>query len=96
MKELTPVGYWWNTQPSNDMPIYNIDGALYCADGWNGEAYVHSFRVLNAYDLDTDHPQPVTLRPVYVFQAEGIDLDAIEEMSDEWYRVIAIADFIID
>lgn len=96
MKELNPVGYWWNAQPSNDMPIYNIDGVLYCADGWNGEAYVHSFRVLNAYDLDTEHPQPVTLRPVYVFQAEGIDLNTIEEMSSEWYRLVTIADFIIE
>lgn len=36
IKEITPVAHWWNAQPSNDMPIYDIDGVLYCADGWNG------------------------------------------------------------
>lgn len=75
MNELKPVAHWWNAQPSNDMPIYDIGGALYCADGWNGQAFLQSFRVLNAYDLDADHPQPVELWPVYHFQAEPGDYD---------------------
>lgn len=75
IKEITPVTHWWNAQPSNDMPIYDIDGVLYCADGWNGEAYLHSFRVLNAYDLDAEHPQEVQLWPVYRFQMEDRDFD---------------------
>lgn len=75
IKEIAPVARWWNAQPSNDMPIYNINGALYCADGWNGEAYLHSFRVLNAYDLDEAHPQEVELWPVYRFQAENREFD---------------------
>lgn len=75
MNELKPVAHWWNAQPSNDMPIYDIGGALYCADGWNGEAFLKSFRVLNAYDLDADHPQPVELWPVYRFQAEAREFD---------------------
>ncbi len=75
MNEIKPVTHWWDAQPSNDMPIYDIGGALYCADGWNGEAFLESFRVLNAYDLDPDHPQPVELWPVYRFQAEGRDFD---------------------
>lgn len=75
IKEIAPVAHWWNAQPSNDMPIYDIGGVLYCADGWNGEAYLHSFRVLNAYDLDADHPQEVELWPVYRFQAENREFD---------------------
>ena len=75
MNEIKPVAHWWNAQPSNNMPIYDIGGALYCADGWNGEAFLRSFRVLNAYDLDADHPQTVELWPVYRFQAESRDYD---------------------
>lgn len=93
MKELIPVDSWWNAQPSDPMPIYNLGGVLYCAAGWNGEAYTRAFRVLNRYEVDAEHPQPVTLRPVYIFQAEGINLDDVEENSDEWNRVTAFADF---
>ena len=80
---ITPVAFWWNAQPSNDMPIYDIDGILYCADGWNGEAYLHSFRVLNAYDLDAEHPQEVELWPVYRFEAENRDFDEGDDTAAE-------------
>lgn len=93
MKEIKPVDYWWNAQQGEEMPIYDLGGVLYCAAGWNGEAYTRAFRVLNRYEVDQENPQPVTLRPVYVFQAEGIDLDGVEENSDEWNRVTAFADF---
>lgn len=87
IKAIAPVDSWWNAQPSNDMPIYDIDGALYCADGWNGEAYLHSFRVLNRYDLDTENPQEVELWPVYRFQAEGREFD--EEDADRDSEIVA-------
>ena len=93
IKSIEPITNWHNAQPSDPMPIYNINGTLYCAAGWNGEAFVHSFRVLNRYDVDPDYPEEVTLRPLYVFEVEGIDLDNIEENSDEWNRVTAFADF---
>jgi hypothetical protein len=80
---ITPVAHWANAQPSNDMPIYNIGGVLYCADGWNGEAYLHSFRVLNAYALDTEHPQEVELWPVYRFEAENRDFDEGDDTAAE-------------
>lgn len=76
IKAITSVDSWWN----GDMPIYDIDGVLYCADGWNGEEYIHSFRVLNRFDLDPEHPQEVVLRPVYRFEAEGREYD--EENAD--------------
>jgi hypothetical protein len=93
MKELIPVDSWWTAQPIDPMPIYDLGGVLYCAAGWNGEAYTRAFRVLNRYEVDAENPQEVTLRPVYIFQAEGIDLDGVEENSDEWNRVTAFADF---
>ena len=93
MKELKPVDHWHAEQPSEPMPIYDLGGVLYCAAGWNGEAYTRAFRVRNRYEVDAENPQEVTLRPVYVFQAEGIDLDTVEENSDEWDRVTAFADF---
>lgn len=83
IKEITPVAYWWNAQPSNDMPIYDIGGVLYCADGWNGEAYLHSFRVRNAYDLDVEHPQEVELWPVYRFQMEDREFDEDDDTAAE-------------
>ena len=83
IKEIAPVTHWWNAQPSNDMPIYDIGGVLYCADGWNGEAYLHSFRVLNAYDLDTDHPEEVELWPVYRCEVEGREFADDDETAGE-------------
>nr|DAQ00593.1 MAG TPA: hypothetical protein [Caudoviricetes sp.] len=83
IKEITPVAHWWNAQPSNDMPIYDIGGVLYCADGWNGEAYTQSFRVLNAYNLDADHPQEVELWPVYRYQAENREFDEDDDTAAE-------------
>ena len=80
---ITPVAHWANAQPSNDMPIYNIGGVLYCADGWNGEAYLHSFRVLNAYALDTEHPQEVELWPVYRYEVEGREFAEDDETAGE-------------
>ena len=81
--KITPVDHWANAQPSNDMPIYDIGGVLYCADGWNGEAYTHSFRVLNAYDLDADHPQEVELWPVYRYEVEGREFAEDDETAGE-------------
>lgn len=33
IKAITPIDYWWNAGPSDEMPIYSIGGALYCASG---------------------------------------------------------------
>lgn len=65
------------------MPIYDIGGALYCADGWNGEAYLHSFRILNANDLDSEHPQEVELWPVYRYEVESREFAEDDETAGE-------------
>nr|DAJ45345.1 MAG TPA: hypothetical protein [Caudoviricetes sp.] len=79
IKEITPVDHWANAQPSESMPIYEIDGALYCAYNWNGEEWTRSFRVLNRYDLDEEHPREYGLRPIYRYEVEDREFDEDDE-----------------
>lgn len=87
IEAISPVDYWWAAQSSIDMPIYDADGVLYCADGWNGEAYLHSFRVLNRFDIDPEHPQEVELWPIYRYEAECWEYD--EENADYDNQIVA-------
>lgn len=87
IKAITPIDYWWNAGPSDEMPIYSIGGALYCASGWNGEAYLHSFPVTSRYDA-IPGAREVELRPIYAYEALGVDPDTIREDADEYLNQI--------
>lgn len=65
---ISPSEYWWNATVSDDMPIYDIGGKLYCAAGWNGEIYLHSFRVLDRFTAADNEEHE--LLPIYRFQDE--------------------------
>lgn len=73
---------WWNAGLA-DMPIYKIGDALYCCDGWNGEAYTEAFRVLDHFMIDKTHPGSVTLRPIYRFEDEEREFDEDDETASE-------------
>lgn len=78
------------------IPVYLLNGHYYAADGWNGEEYLDSwecedFKYNTGYGVKpgTD----CTLRPIYAFQANGIDLDSLDESSQEFEDAIQIVDF---
>ena len=82
----------WHGWP--DIHIVEIDGVLYALSGWNGEKYTDCWECL-------DQCTPVegssyTLTPVYRFEVENIDLDTIEENSDEWDKAIEIVDYRVE
>lgn len=78
--EVTPVDCWWDAQVSDSMDIYRVGDSLICAAGWNGEAYVQSFRVTDRFTVaDSD---VLTLRPVYRYEDEERDPD--EDAEDDF------------
>lgn len=93
IKAITPVDYWWNAQASDEMPIYDLGGKLYCAAGWNGEAYAQSFQVVNRFE--EVGAREVELWPIYRFDAEGVDPGSVEEGSDEWDHLSEVVGFSI-
>ena len=82
-QRVEPCAYWWNAPASDDMPIYKIGGALYCATGWNGESYLHSFRVLDR--LTAADSEEHILRPIYRYQDEDRQPD---EDNDDDFEII--------
>lgn len=84
------LGKWWN---SNSVEIVEMeDGRHIALDGWNGEQYTDCWQVGGENDMDIVK-DGMTFKPVYRFQAEELDLDSIEEDSDEWDRAMEVVDF---
>lgn len=79
--EISPVDNWWN-EGIYPMPIYKIRDALYCCESWNGERY-KAFRVLDRYEEDPAHPEPVTLTPIYRFDDEDREFDEDDDSASE-------------
>lgn len=78
------------------IPVYLLNGHYYAASGWNGEEYLDSWECAD-FKYDTGcgvkPGTDCTLRPVYAFQADGIDLDSLDESSQEFEDAIQIVDF---
>lgn len=83
------VGTWWNDR---DIQLWKIGPDVYALDGWNGEAYLHCWKCTGKGLMDASE-QEYEIRPVYRFEAEGIDLDNLEEGSNEWDHACEIVDF---
>lgn len=89
-----PVGYWWN---DSRIEVFEIDGKYYAAAGWNGEKYEDSFEVTRRVgNTFFDAAADCVLAPVYRFEAEDIDLDRIEEGTDEWDSAVEIVDYHVE
>lgn len=56
------VGYLWNDK---DIKIVEIDGEMYALDGWNGESYLHCWKVLDEEGLKQADNKEYILTPVY-------------------------------
>lgn len=85
------IDHWHGATVSEDMPIIEAENKLICLYGWNGESWTESFEVLDKYE----EAQPRNIydaRPVYRWEEEGIDIDALEEGSDEEAEALEIVD----
>lgn len=78
------------------IPVFLLNGHYYAANGWNGEEYLDSWECVD-FKYDTGYGvvpgSNCTLRPVYFWQVENIDLDGLDEASQEFEDAIQIADF---
>lgn len=82
------IGRWWN----GGQEIVKMDnGELYALDGWNGERWLHCWQCADRYEYIGD--EEYEIRPVYRFQAEKIDLDALEEGGPEEERALEVVDY---
>ena len=59
---------------------------LYKKD-WNGDKYTEGFDGINKAELNHCYV------PVYRFEIEGIDINVLEENSEEWLRAVEIVGF---
>ena len=89
---IKSAGYFFESR----IPVFLLNGHYYAANGWNGEEYLDSWECVN-FKYDTGYGvvpgSNCTLRPVYVWQVENIDLDGLDEASQEFEDAIQIADF---
>lgn len=61
------------------------DGTLLFEQDWNGEIYRNGFK--DAKDTNYEY------RPVYKFQVDNINIDDLEENSEEWNKALEIIGF---
>lgn len=80
------IGNWNN---DSRVGLYDMgDGRIIAVTDWNGEMWSECWEV---YPDGSTGPS-FEARPVYRFQAENIDLSALEENSKEWDRAVEIVD----
>ena len=84
------IGNWWNDR-SIAMIELN-DGNVYALNGWNGEEYEECWMCSGEHYMDASEESYI-LRPVYRFDAEGIDLSQFEEGTPEWDHAVEIVDY---
>lgn len=72
--------------------LVNIKGQVYALYGWNGEVYGDCWLCI---DQLTPAPEDkcYTIRPVHRFERDGIDINALEENSQEWDRAVEVVDY---
>ena len=90
---MKKIGLWWSD--SSTELVQMDDGAIYALAGWNGEKYTGCWRCLDPLTPDPDGRE-YTLRPVYRYQVEGIELGGLEGNSDEWDAAVTIVDYTVE
>ena len=83
------VGYWNGTE----IEIVEVDGNLYALSEWNGEKYTNCWKCVDQRTVDPEEPGRFTAKPIYRFMVDGIDLDELEENSEEWENDVEIVDY---
>lgn len=83
------LGKWWN---SPDKEIYYIEGKRLVLNNWNGEIYYECFEVAKNL-IDIVGNKKYDVKPIYYFETEKINLDSLEENSEDWEKAIEIVDY---
>ena len=83
------VGFW----TGDPIKMMEIDGDIYALSGWNGEKVLDCWTCLDEWTVDPNEPGRFVATPVYRFQEEGIDLETLEENSEEWQNAVEIVDY---
>lgn len=82
-----------------NIEIIEYKNKFYCLSGWNGERYFDCwecdkpFWFNGKYSANQKSNEKYTFTPIYNYQIENIDLETIEENSDEWLNAVEIVDF---
>jgi hypothetical protein len=72
----------------DNLADYELEnGILLFEEDWNTEIYRNGYDTINNCDSNKEY------KPVYRFEIENIDLEEIEENSEEWYRATEIVGF---
>ena len=85
------VGYWSGEHDYIEM--VEVDGGIYALSGWNGEKFTNCWKCIDEWTVDPDEPGRFVATPVYRFQVEEIDLDSLEENSEEWKSAVEIINY---
>lgn len=83
------VGFW----NGDGIEMLKIHGGIYVLSGWNGEKFINCWKCLDEWTVDPDAPGRFVAKPVYRFELEGIDLDELEENSEEWKNAVKVVDY---
>ena len=87
---MKKIGNWW---AENSIEIYELnDGRRVAMNDWNGEEYSDCWETCGENDMKVKK-DGLVFKPVYRFEVEDIDLDQIEENSDEWFKAVEVVDF---
>lgn len=76
--------------------IVEIGGKLYVLNdnGWNGERWHDCWEVLNRNGSErAADEREYSIKPIYRFQAEKIDLESLEENGEEWNSAVEVVDY---
>lgn len=83
------VGFW----NGDGIEMLEIHGGIYVLSGWNGEKFLKCWKCLDEWRVDPNEPGRFVATPVYRFQVEGIDLEALEENSEAWRKAVGVVDY---
>ena len=83
------VGFW----TGDPIKMMEIDGDIYALSGWNGEKFLDCWKCLDEWTVDPNESGRFVATPVYRFQEDGIDLETLEENSEEWQNAVEIVDY---
>ena len=84
---------------STEAEIIKKDNRYYCLDGWNGECYYDCCEIEKPFYTGYGHnivpvnAETLTFTPIHRYQAEDIDLDMINESSDDWDNAVEVVDY---
>lgn len=87
--KIRHIGFFWRDQ---SIELVEINGTVYALNGWNGEEYTDGWVCYPPYFTEASEDS-YTLRPVYRFEDEVIDLGSIEEGSEKWEYAVQIVDY---